>query len=187
MLSKPQVNNRYAPLGTSVSASLSPGMRAILAWATIEEHDRVLDLCCQEGALLENFSNKYRLRACGMCEYPEQARDVRARLPEADVIFARPDDIPWQDNAFDVVVCSLLPQSADLPRVFSETLCVLRPGGQFVLSAPTFSLQLFGAGNEDTKLNKRELMRSLQAAGFDEVSWRASGLQGVTVGWKRMC
>lgn len=44
---------------------------------------------------------------------------------------------------------------------------------------------LFSRKN-DAFPEKRELMRMMQSAGFESVSWRMSGLWGVAVGWKKV-
>jgi SAM-dependent methyltransferase len=152
-------------------------MRAIAEWTTIEEHERVLDLACMDGALLAYLTGKYRLRACGVCDNPEHARAVRGLLPDADVLSARPIDIPWRDSAFDVVLSALSASSYDdFDRVLAEVLRVLRPGGQFVLSAPCAF---------DQSATPRSLMRRLQQTGFENVSWRMFRLNGVCIAWKK--
>lgn len=151
--------------------------RAVAAWVTLEEHERVLDLACGDGALLSVLAGKYRLRVCGICESAEQAHAVRGRLDEADVLAARPMDIPWRDNAFDAVLSAKSAfQYEDFDKVLEEIIRVLRPGGQLVLSAP-FSL--------DEGSSPRNLMRRLQQAGFENVSWRMHRLNGVCIAWKR--
>ena len=151
--------------------------RAVAAWVTLEEHERVLDLACGDGALLSVLAGKYRLRVCGICESAEQAHAVRSRLDEADVLAARPMDIPWRDNAFDAVLSAKsASQYEDFDKVLEEIVRVLRPGGQLVLSAP---LSL------DEGSSPRTLMRRLQQAGFENVSWRMHRLNGVCIAWKR--
>ena len=56
---------------------LSGADKAVAEWATIEEHERVLDLHCAQGALLANLTDKLRLRACGICDTAEQAHALR--------------------------------------------------------------------------------------------------------------
>ena len=156
---------------------LSGADRAVAEWATIEEHERVLDLHCAEGALLAELTEKLRLRACGICESAEQAHALRGILSDADVLCARPVDIPWRDGAFDAVLSGASAQSySDFEQVLDEVLRVLRPGGQFVISAP-YSF--------DDASSPRALMRRMQKAGFRNVSWRTRRLNGVCIAWKR--
>ncbi len=151
--------------------------RAVAAWVTLEEHERVLDLSCGDGALLSVLAEKYHLRVCGICETTEQAHAVRGRLDEADVLSARPMDIPWRDDAFDAVFSTRSArQYEDFDRVLDEVRRVLRPGGQFIMVAPL---------SWEESNSPRPLMRRLQQAGFDNVSWRMHLLTGVCIAWKR--
>ena len=152
-------------------------MRACAAWATLEEHDKVLDLACGDGQLLCHLNRCMRLTLCGLCETPEQARAVRETLMDVDVISGRMDDIPWRDTTFNAVLLSSgLPQE-DARRVLAETMRVLRAGGQLVLTVPFFR----GEGG----LSKREIMRLMQEAGYRAVSSRKALAGSVIVGWKK--
>lgn len=177
MLTKTQTV-RLFPVAGSMELRLNAAMRACAAWAAIEEHDKILDMSCGNGALLNHLSNQCRLTVCGMSDTPEQARETREKLGDADVIYARMEDIPWRDNTFDVVLLSTALRG-DARRALGEALRVLRAGGQFVMSAPLFHAR--GEG----ELNRREIMRLMQEAGFQDVSFRATGLCGAIVGWKK--
>ena len=157
---------------------LTAAGRVCAAWATLEEHDKVLDMVCGEGALLQRLDTQYRLQLCGMCESSEQAKAVRGTLTEADVIPGRMDDIPWRDNTFHAV---FLPVSLSAPaeqQALREAFRVLRAGGQLLASVSMLPVR----GND--RMNYRGVMRAMQEAGFVNVSCRTSGLQGVAIGWK---
>ena len=163
---------------TGKGQRMTAGMRACASWAAVEEHDKVLDMACGNGALLNELNGKMRLTLCGMCESADQARVVSEQLGDADVIAGRMEDIPWRDDTFQVV---LLPSSirGHVQRVLDEALRVLRDGGQFVMAAPLFSFR------GDNELSRRELLRLMQEEGFRDVSFRACGLSGAIVGWKK--
>ena len=156
---------------------LSPSMKACASWAALEEHDKVLDMACGSGALLNHLNQKMRLTLCGMCRRADQARAISEMLGEADVIPARMDDIPWRDSTFDVVLLSAH-MKGEPKRILDEVIRVLRPGGQFVMASRVLAFR--GEG----EYNRREIMRLMQEAGFREVSFRATGLCGAIVGWK---
>lgn len=177
MLTKTQVLGAL-PIAPGMGQRMNAQMRACAAWASLEEHDKILDMSCGEGALLANLSGRYRLTICGMCDTPEQARAVRERLEDADVISARLEDIPWRDNTFDAVLLPT-PLRKEARRALEEALRVLRMGGQMVLAAPLWHMR------GDGEPRRRELMRLMQETGFEEVSFRAAGFSGVIVGWKR--
>ncbi len=157
---------------------LTSGMRAVMNWATLEEHDSVLDLFCRDGALLSALCEKLRLNVCGICQDVQYSRELRERLYNSDIVFAEPDDIPWRDGAFDAVLAGELIKKENAERVLCETNRVLKPGGQAVILTKIF------CGKKDIYPEKKELMRLMESTGFDHVSWRLSGIWGVAVGWK---
>ncbi len=157
---------------------LTSAMKACASWAAVEEHDKVLDMACGNGALLNHMNSKMRLTLCGMCDSADQARAVSEQLGGADVIAARMEDIPWRDDTFDVILLSASLRG-EARRVLSEVNRALRPGGQFVMASSVFSRYCVG------ETNRREIMRLMQEAGFREVSFRITGLCGAIVGWKK--
>jgi len=177
MLTKTQTVARL-PLALGGNVRLNAQMRACAAWATLEEHDKILDLACGSGVLLTHLNDRYRLTMCGMCDSPEQARQVRELLDDSDIMFGRMDDIPWRNDTFDAL---LLPAAmrGEPRRILEEAYRVLRIGGQMVIAIPMFSMR--GEG----EMGKREMMRVMQEVGFKEVSYRISGVAGAIVGWKK--
>ena len=177
MLTKTQTVGRL-PLVLGENVRMNAMMRACAAWATLEEHDKILDMACGSGALLAHLNERYRLTMCGMCDSPEQARQVRELLDDSDIMFGRMDDITWRNDTFDAV---LLPAAmrGEVRRILDEAYRVLRAGGQMVIAASLFSMH--GEG----EMGKREMMRVMQEVGFKEVSYRISGFSGAIVGWKR--
>ena len=156
---------------------LTASMRACAVWAAIEEHDKILDLSCGNGALLDYLSQKCRLTVCGMCETPEAARSASELLGDADVIAGRIEDIPWRDDSFDAVMLSGTLRG-DARKALKEVLRVLRPGGQFVMATPLFR----GIGEEE--MGRRAALKLMQEIGFREASFRTSGLAGAMIAWK---
>jgi ubiquinone/menaquinone biosynthesis C-methylase UbiE len=157
---------------------LNAAMRACVAWAAIEEHDKILDMACGDGQLLSRLNDQLRLTLCGMCETADQARCVSEILGGADVIPARMEDIPWRDDTFDVILLSA-GMRGDARRVLEEVARALRPGGQFVMASSVIGRPCEG------DLSRREIMRLMQESGFREVSFRMTGLCGAIVGWKK--
>ena len=176
MSTKTQTAARF-PAALGQFQHLSGAMRACAVWAAIEEHDKILDLSCGDGTLLNQLSQKCRLTVCGMCDTPEQARAASEFLDGADVIAGRTEDIPWRDDTFDAVLLSGAFRG-DARKTLEETLRVLRPGGQFVLAAPLF--RALGDGD----WTRRGMMRLMQEIGFRRVSFRTARLSGAITGWK---
>lgn len=164
------------------SPRLNSLKRAVCNWATLDAQDHVLDLSCGGGEMLSRLLSRADLHACGLCQQPEQARRVRAQMEEADIVYSRMDDIPWRDESFDAVLLAAQPEGCRWPSIFSETLRVLRRGGQFVFSRP-LAASLRRPGSREG-MTRRELIRGLQATGFTDVTWHISGLNVVVIAWK---
>lgn len=100
------------------------------------------------------------------------AASLAARLPDVDVHQADGTDLPFDDGAFDIVVCfTMLHHVATIElqnRLFAQARRVLRPGGTFVGSdsrwGPLFAL----AHLRDTMclVDPAGLPDTLRAAGF---------------------
>ena len=158
--------------------------RAAMKWATIEERDRVLDMDCGNGALLHMLTQQYRVDACGLCPGARQARSIRDLLPEVDVMNAQPGDIPFRSASFDAVLITRRTGKNCQQNALGEILRVLRPGGQVVIACKGMKALRNLIMDGDMEMDKRELMRALQQAGFREVSWRSAGLLGIVIAWK---
>ena len=176
MLTKTTTLNSYqAALG--IKKRLTAPMRACASWAMLEEHDKILDMCCGDGALLSSLNEKMRLTLCGLCEQPEQARAVREMLDDADVISGRVDDIPWRDESFDIVLLPTGVKGEVARRAIEEAFRVLHQGGQFVMASSHVQMNESG-------LSRREMMRVMQETGFTAVSCRKNMFCGALVGFK---
>lgn len=160
------------------AARMDSVMRAVACWATLEEHDSVLDLFCRNSALLGSLSKNLKLHVCGICDNPAEAPYIRRQLSDADIVYAQPFDIPWRNDAFDAVLSSKCLEYNEITPVLREAMRVLKPGGQIVLPTKIFS------GKNDNSTDKKSLMCMMEQEGFESVSWRMSGLHGVAVGWK---
>jgi ubiquinone/menaquinone biosynthesis C-methylase UbiE len=99
----------------------------------------VLELCCGTGRvtrhLREALPPETRLVASDLS--PDMLTVAKSQLPESNIDWQIIDaqQIPFQANAFDLVVCCfgfmLVPDRA---KAFAEALRVLRPGGTLLMS-----------------------------------------------------
>lgn len=163
------------------SPPMSASERLNCGWAGVDDHQAILDLACENTALLSYFLDRYRIRGCGLSNDPVRARELREALPEAEIAYAGYDDIPWMDETFDVVLISRrLEGTHSVERMALEILRVLRSGGKLVL---TFrSLPFLHSGRNYFSLrasawtpDSRTLPRLLSDMGFGEISWRRPG------------
>ena len=197
MLSKAENHVMLPKSAVAAKARLTPAMHALAQWAAIDAGDKVLDIACGNGALLRMISKQIECNLCGIASSVEQYRSVRAMLPDADILFAQPEDIPWRENSFDVVMCGLPFYAMEDPaKVLKEALRVLKPGGQFLLATTWYPAPLrqlyncFSGRWEDTQtpvlFGKHEMLATLEAVGFRNVTWRAADMRvGITIGWKK--
>ncbi len=161
-------------------APLTGAERAAIDWALVDDHQAVLDLSCADGNLLRHYSQRYRLRACGVCYDAQQAQQTRDTLESAEIMYAASTDIPWQDDSFDrVLLTGMLPAFGHPLELLAETWRVLKPGGMLlvVFSCLPFqqSVKLpFYSVGKDISLTRRQLLQSLEGRGFEDASLRRS-------------
>lgn len=111
-------------------------MRRVVSRAKVAPGERVLEVGCEAGFLLESLpagATRVGLDIAG-----NALADARGRLG-ASVALAQGDGgrLPFKDGAFDVVVCSETLEHVPDPKLLIEEMHrVLKPGGRFVASVP---------------------------------------------------
>lgn len=95
----------------------------------------VLDVGCGSGLLLE-LLRPLSARLVGIDFSERMIRLARERVPEARLVLADAESLPFTDGSFDVVVSATVIQNAPSPeRVLNEIARVLRKGGLAVLTS----------------------------------------------------
>ncbi|MFP3712550.1 class I SAM-dependent methyltransferase [Puerhibacterium sp. TATVAM-FAB25] len=105
----------------------------LLAAAGVRPGSRVLDVGCGTGELLERLAAG-GARPAGVDPAPGMVRLARRRAPDADVVCAPFEDLPFADGAFDVVTAVNALQLADPEEALDEAARVLVPGGALALA-----------------------------------------------------
>lgn len=111
--------------------------RETLARVTIGPADRVLDVGCGTGVLLQKLHlGQPRTSLAGVDAVPEMLEVAHRRLPPSvDLRVASADRLPFADGSFDAVVsCNVFHYLREPVTALREMLRVLRPGGAFVLT-----------------------------------------------------
>lgn len=195
MLLKPAQQQQITSPYPQPPLKLSSMMKAFTKWVQVDPGDRILDMSCGNGGVLQYFSQRMDCQISAMASSVEQFRQVRGNLGNVNVMYAQPEDIPWKNDSFDVVMCNTtLVEMLHPEKILKEVYRVLRPGGQFVLAAPSYpkflTLINLGAKNKEETgfaffLSKQEMLITLEAIGFKNISWqKEKGWIGLAVGWK---
>lgn len=189
MLERVQDRSLFGVLSLDSEERLHGAAKALAQWAIVDDYDNILDLDCCDGKLLHYLSRRYSLRACGIAGDPEHARNLRQKMPDAEVFHARKEDIPWRSNAFNAVFYQMKNEQQD-GAFLQEVMRVLKPGGQVLISLSSVPQVLhnvasvFGFANEDG-LTHAQLLSWMENAGLKDVSWRLTGpMTGVAMGFK---
>jgi len=191
MLERVQDRSLMQMLSLDDETRLNGAARALAQWAIVDDYDTVLDLDCGDGRLLHYLSKRYSLRACGIASNPEQARELRCKMPDAEVFYARKEDIPWRSEAFNAVFYQMKNTDERSGAFLREVVRVLKPGGQVLISLTGLPEVLsgfaatMGFADED-RVRRSELLRWMEEAGLRDVSWRITGLTtGLAMGFKQ--
>ena len=146
--------------------------------------------------MLEYLARNMECEICGISNDMEGVKYARARLQNADILYASPEDIPWREDSFHAVfLYGWKMEEDEWEKVLKETFRVMRPGGQLLLGAVHCSAPLRQVARlflkEGTEMADRPLaqksdwMKALGAAGYEQVTWQQVGFgQGIAIGWK---
>jgi ubiquinone/menaquinone biosynthesis C-methylase UbiE len=93
-----------------------------------------LDAGCGDGRYLAALANELPARRAGVDISERILETARARV-DADFRQASLEELPFEDGAFDLVLCSqVIEHVPDADRATKELARVLRPGGTLVIS-----------------------------------------------------
>ncbi len=100
----------------------------------LEPFSHVLDLCCGQGNVTEALIAQGH-EVVGIDFSPEMLTIARRRAPEAEFIEADAQELPFEDDRFDCVVCNFgIMHIPDQMGALAEIHRVLRPEGQLAMT-----------------------------------------------------
>ena len=194
MITKMQGKTLAREVAFRKEAGLSALEKAMLRWAVVDPDDRILDANIGSGMMAEYLRRNMQCEVCGVSDHMEHVRHARSRLQTCDIVYAAAGDIPWRDEAFDILFMKVSGEEPELlERMFAEAKRVLRPGGQMILGAVSYPpvlrtvAGLFADPSADEKrfFNRHQAAEILSRLSFDAVTWQRTGLvTGVLIAWK---
>jgi len=118
----------------SDSTSLTaPAWRAVAELTGIRAGTRVLDVGCSAGGFCALAAARGALVA-GVDSARDRIAAARERVPGGDFEVALMEQLPWTDDAFDVVTgFNSFQYALDVPGALAEACRVTRPGGLLVV------------------------------------------------------
>lgn len=192
MLERVQERSLLHVFEGAVGSKLTGAEKTIAQWAIVDDYHTVLDLRCANTRLLRYLSQRYSLRACGIADEAADAHAMREDLPDAEILCARKEDIPWRDQSFDSVFFQMDKNEPCYDGTFfKEAMRVLKPGGQMLVTVSGMpellcrAGDLIGVSDPTDRVKPRELLKSMEKAGFGDISYRlARPFVGLAMGWK---
>lgn len=101
-----------------------------------KEYQKLLDIGCGTGFLIDMLSNNYNAEFTGLDLSSEMIKQARNKnIKNATFVEGRSDDIPFEDNSFNVVTCSQsFHHYPETDKPMQEARRVLKQGGLYILS-----------------------------------------------------
>jgi SAM-dependent methyltransferase len=127
-------------LGQDDRLGLDPREERFYAWLfgllEAESGDRLLDVACGQGRFL-GYADSHGLDVTGVDVSPVAVDAARARVPDAKVLVADGETLPFDAASFDRVACiGSLEHFPDPAAGAAEIARILRPDGQAVVFVP---------------------------------------------------
>ena len=117
--------------------------RLILGLCTPAGGDKVLDVGCGNGRLINDISQKARIVAFGVDVSPNMIEICRQKYGKIIFKVASGENLQFDDNSFDwITVCCVVHHMENPWNFFSEARRVLKPGGTLIVGEPLYPFGL---------------------------------------------
>lgn len=113
--------------------------KKLLETISVSDGEKVLDVGCGNGTLISGISRLAKIHAFGVDISPKMIDECRVRHPHIDFQVSVADELPFDDNEFDVVtMCCVLHHLDEPQKFFAEVRRILKPGGRLIVSDPWY-------------------------------------------------
>ena len=133
-------NNIASDYDTSADGRFTAKFKnKILELCVIPDGSRVLDVGCGNGSLISGIKQKNDIEAYGIDISPEMIKECRKRYDNIDFRVSGGEDIPFEDNNFDIVIiCCALHHLNNPEKFFQEAKRLLKTDGILIVGEPCF-------------------------------------------------
>lgn len=165
---------------------------SVLTEISFYDYKSLLDVGCGTGDLLARIPMRKGLDLAGIdfsakvLEIAQEKIGHKANLRHGDS-----QNLPWEDNSFDMVLCSDSFHYFPRPEiVLSEVRRVTKPGGRLIIADPWYSWPIRRIKNLLLPLDRsgkvkiyseEDFNALLRDAGYAEFKWRGAALNACVV------
>jgi len=111
----------------------------VLDICSVSDGDRVLDVGCGNGNLINGINSKAKIQAYGVDISPKMIEECRSRYANVNFEISTGEELNFEDSSFDfLTICCVLHHLNNPQNFFSEANRVLRAGGFLVVGEPWF-------------------------------------------------
>ena len=179
---------RAATSGDIILPRLNASQRAAFKWAQVDDGNAVLEIFCANAGLLITLADRYRIRACCLCEDENSMVEISEQAPQIECLYGDARDLPWKDNSFNNVFITCSGYTKNRRQEIAQELHrVIKEDGELIISIPLFpfmygEIPLIGKNNCNLpRVLAQELFTLLKDAGFQDVSIRFSSIKYATL------
>jgi ubiquinone/menaquinone biosynthesis C-methylase UbiE len=105
----------------------------------VSDNDRVLDVGCGNGSLINRISQKADIKAYGVDISPNMIEECRKKYSNIQFEVTTGENLPFNGNYFDIVtICCVLHHLHNPSTFFNEAKRVLKPDGTLMIAEPLF-------------------------------------------------
>jgi ubiquinone/menaquinone biosynthesis C-methylase UbiE len=103
--------------------------------AKLKDGDKVLDVGCGNGTLLNLLKQKADISPYGIDISPNMISQCKSKYPDYNFSVSSGEQLPFNDNTFDMVTtCCVLHHFDNANNFFKEAYRVLKPNGKIIVN-----------------------------------------------------